>query len=353
MKKRGKYFAVGLFIFLSLILGLFIINGALSPSIRSHDAGGVEVKINNADRTLQDAISDAGGNLIINDKNFPRVSVSPTIIPNPGVSSDNVMVKVGSFEGSFTTAIGTLGLCGASGSYSGTLSGGQHKADEIEVSVGGMSKSLQAAINNKELLYTKNNLVSNRCAYSPDGSRDVYSDTYDSCARLTSTVQALPDCGVSDYSGEYYCSKKSSEFSNDVYRNYATKGCSGDACTSGTSPKKILNCGNDITNRGTCSLGDCYRGWTYPSGIIAILCGHPETVVFGDTCDGDNLNPYTCGANVNSTCIDIDFDRCSCLKFGCSTPESVYFYQNRTVNCFSASSPGVSYLDPPTFVPLG
>ena len=73
-------------------------------------------------------------------------------------------------------------------------------------------------------------------------SRDVY--WYDSCG---TREDKKTECGSSSYTGSNYC------YSNDVYKDYITKGCSGSGCTSSTSRIKQEECGIPGCSGGVCN----------------------------------------------------------------------------------------------------
>jgi len=186
------------------------------------------------------------------------------------------MVKVVTFQGSLTTAIRTRGICGNSGSYSGTLAGGQHKADEIEVTVGGTStsKSLQAAINDEELLYTKHN---SKSCYAPTDSLNWK----DSCDRTSATdvFSSCPDGAINNF-----CSN------DDLYGYLGSCPAGGSTCVNTPTTAPINLCPD--------SADYCYDDDVYydvgscPTGGSA--CATPlRTSTPKINCDGLDT-PWSC-----------------------------------------------------------
>ncbi len=86
-------------------------------------------------------------------------------------------------------------------------------------------------------------------------SGDVY--WYDSCDVREKKKE---ECGTSGYTGSNYCYK------NDVYRDYVTRGCSDDECTSSTERKKQQECGIIGCSGGKCGTVICTE--LYNSGYL-------------------------------------------------------------------------------------
>ena len=98
-------------------------------------------------------------------------------------------------------------------------------------------------------------------------SGDVY--WYDSCGVKE---EKKTECWTSGYSGSNYC------YSNDVYKDYLTRGCSGSSCTSSTSKNKQQECGAQGCLGGGCipvgiedqEVPDCEFGYNTGEGRCKI-----------------------------------------------------------------------------------
>jgi len=107
----------------------------------------------------------------------------------------------------------------------------------------------------------------------------------DNCTESTGSVKQ-DECGASGYTGSNYCS------SGDVYRDYVTRGCSGDSCSESTAPVKQEECGTCSCSAGTCSV--CPVTISPPTqdtfismGSSTTSFGNEITMLAGDTAGGD------------------------------------------------------------------
>jgi|GEM_PF-6066769 len=152
--KRGKYFAI------SIIAAALLIVGVIASLNATKNHPGEVVKIiitapdnTNSEQTLQDAINS--GAL----KNLKVVTRSSTFkfaytTPNPGVNAAGIsVITEGDGEISLQQAIDKNVLCPVNVPTLTTFSHvpeGGHSADEIKVTIGSQTKSLQDAINAKD-----------------------------------------------------------------------------------------------------------------------------------------------------------------------------------------------------------
>lgn len=347
MKKGVMYFTIFSFI---LILGIFAVNAALSTSIKSHSANDIRVRVAEVDRilyvfptydysemSLQEAVNQ---DLLINQRySYQKVKTeSPTSIQNLKTSANNVIVRVGNEDKTLTAAIGTLGICGSTGTYSPStiVPPNGHLASQIEVTVNGQSKSLQDAVNAKELLYTSVN-------HSKCSDNDRY--WYDSCGRQETKRE---ECGTTGFEGVHSCGGGSTlgdrlRNAGDVTRKYFTYGCSGDSCTESSATQNVFDC----SSRGDCrDYGDDY--W---SGIVCLgdsgsskdfsqngACSidvnlNDFNLKDKDTCDRDEHLPFYCKGvkdnNLAGGCQDVYYAS-SCSSSG---TDRLHYYV-RKVYCF-------------------
>jgi len=94
------------------------------------------------------------------------------------------------------------------------------------------------------------------------------------------------ECGTSGYSGSNFC------YDNDVYRNYITKGCSGNSCSSNNQKIKqqecTYGCSNNVCNSAPQSIA-CYSN----SG-----CGTNGPIMGTESCSNNDVyeqyRTYTC-----------------------------------------------------------
>lgn len=90
-------------------------------------------------------------------------------------------------------------------------------------------------------------------------SNDVY--WYSSCGNRQSRKE---DCGSSGYTGSDYC------YSGDVYRNYVTRGCSSDHCTSTTEQRLQDDCGSAGCSGGSCNSGGCSPTFPWTNNTLTL-----------------------------------------------------------------------------------
>ncbi|MCK4650486.1 hypothetical protein KAT36_04625 [Candidatus Pacearchaeota archaeon] len=249
-------------IFVLIISVLFMagVGVAYTQSIPNsgHGADSVLVSVDGYSMTLQEAI-DYG---VLVDGASATCSWT-TQVSNQGHNAKDIYVSVNGNKKSLQQAISSS-LCGSGAySYSSGISFG-HSASEILVSVGGSEMSLQDAINAGKFC-----VVCTSHNYKSCYNNDVY--WYDSCGVREGK---LIECGTSAYSGSNYC------YNNDVYRNYITKGCSGNSCTLSTSKIKQEECGAKGCSGGSCvtcttktwSSSFKYYGWTCENNYRGVEC---------------------------------------------------------------------------------
>lgn len=120
---------------------------------------------------------------------------------------------------------------------------------------------------------------------------DVY--WYSSCSVKEDKKQ---ECGDSGFVGSNYC------FDSDVYRNYTTKGCSGNSCTTNTEKQKQNECGSL-----GCSNGQCNSCQTHSS----YACSEGD-VYWYNSCNVKEDKKEECGSKScsNGQCVDVCIDEC-------------------------------------------
>jgi len=210
-------------------------------------------------------------------------------------------------------AISTQKICGDIGnpitSYSTDFDPG-HYATEIEVDIEGEIKSLQEAINSKDIFYSVNEDI--QCY-----NNDVWN--YDSCNIKQTKVEECTDNNYYDSWSNWKCKDSDTLWRTRKLHEF---GCSSgeDSCKQiSTSIKSDTDstCNND--NNWACktqsgSGDDCYRVWTnYADGKNTNQAPHTDCreVVPEDGCNGDIGSSYKCGANANKDkCLDVDVVTC-------------------------------------------
>ncbi len=158
---------------------------------------------------------------------------------------------------------------------------------------------------------------------------DVY--WYNSCSVKEDKKQ---ECGDSGFVGGNYC------FDNDVYKNYTTKGCSGNSCTTNTEKQKQNECGANGCSNGQCnscqthSYYQCFDNDVYwynacnvkedkkqecgssgcANGQCIVSCTNECSTSGAKQCSGSNLQ--TCGNYDSDSCLEWGGD-INC-QYGCS-----------------------------------
>ncbi len=203
MKKRRNYFIASLLI-ISIIIGILLVNANLLVNQNTQkwqSASSISGVIGTDERTLDYAITN---NLLINDKSSPKtVNDDASLLGNQHKFSDIwISIKEGgtrtemTLKDAFSSA---RNLCGDTDftSYSPPPNP-SHLATEIEISSG---RSLQDAINNKEILFTNN--YTKKC-YDDDiynySSCNVRGILNDDCDTLDSCDDSMTSCYEKDYS---------------------------------------------------------------------------------------------------------------------------------------------------------
>jgi len=266
MKRGQKYLAVGLFVLVILSAGIFI--NATLGELKEHSETEVNGIFDNGDDdleiTLQEAIDNppsSGGNLLINNGSNPRSLSNPLIEADPGHKVGEIWISTKEagtrkemwLNDSFKSARNLCGDPDFNGVYASQPNPSMTAA-EVEVSIGGTTKSLQEAIDDRELLYTRNQYfrcdVNASTGSSGKGSRtteDVY--YYNSCSVQEGKKN---ECGPSGYITGNFCNS-----ANNVVKTYNTTGCFSTACNSSTRNDLVKTCAG---NR--CFVGSCYEGST-------------------------------------------------------------------------------------------
>lgn len=101
-------------------------------------------------------------------------------------------------------------------------------------------------------------------------SNDVY--WYSSCDNRQGKKQ---ECGSSGYTGSDYC------YSGDVYRDYVTRGCSSDHCTSSTERRLQDDCGSAGCSGGSCNSSGCSPHITWSNNTLSAEIFEVEGTRFG------------------------------------------------------------------------
>ncbi|MEK6761035.1 MAG: hypothetical protein AABX93_03885 [Nanoarchaeota archaeon] len=253
MKKSVKLFYFAIFISIT-----FSIIFSVSAAVNKNGAWESESKIsgifNNEQGTLQQAVDQS---LLINDKNSPKTLTNPTIKLDPGhkISEIWISIKEGgvrkemTLKDAFSSARNLCGDADFTG-YSGSIVNPGHLATEVEVTTSTGTKSLQDAINAKEVLYTQNynSICSNNNAYYAD-----------SCGRLGSLKA---NCGnVYEPWSDWTCIDGNTRQKSRIVHKI---GCSNGVCTTQQVGDTTETVTRDCTGTyNICSGGDCATDW-YP-----------------------------------------------------------------------------------------
>lgn len=251
MKKRQL-----LLILLSiLIVGVFVVNGAVTKTTDWESSNDVLVSVGGTERSLQNAIDSNSF------KNSPSIgSISST--QYKGHDFDKIWISMNSNEMTFKDAIDNTDLCGTSNpktTYSNDIDPG-HLGNEVEVTTlyDGQTKSLQDAINDGTLVKT-------------DGGWSSWSTCSASCGDGTQTRTCTNPALV--------CGGASCSGSN-------TQSCKiRDCVCSGTTTKGLYNLVPVSNTRAVPSYPGC-PSYTRPSGGISLdqnTCSSPP-YPFGYRC---------------------------------------------------------------------
>jgi len=313
MKKRNRYLLIGIFAFI-LIAGIISVNALFTRGLIWEPANHIKIKFGTqTDTTLDSAITSG---LLINDRNSP-LTVSSGTLPSLGHNASEIWISIKEngvrkemlLKDAFSSARNLCGDTDFSGyTNSPSPSTKYHLATQVEVATG---KSLQDAINAKELLYTNNYGVA--CT----GSKLYFAD---SCNRPSTNLKT--DCGVDgSVHGPYtfQCS------SNQIIASgmYDHNGCSNNACFSTPTPGTVtIACYSGYTCVNGDTSGDCATSWisqyasfqTPPGGNVFVACAG---VVPKDTCDGNLLSSSSCPVNFTGTCSDIIHTDTADATYGC------------------------------------
>lgn len=133
------------------------------------------------------------------------------------------------------------------------------------------------------------NSAQSHASYQCSGD-DIY--YYDACGSKEDKKQ---DCGDSGYTGNNYC------HDNDVYRNYVTRGCSGNSCTANTTKEKQDDC------EYGCSNNECNPKPDDPDCTSGICCNvsaktfRPDSYICNDELEEEfRCETNECGADAQS-----------------------------------------------------
>ncbi len=339
MKKGNKYLLIGIFVFF-IFLGIIFLNALVNKNIAWEQASHIKIKIATTERTLDNALNN---NLLVNDALLP-LTVSSGTLPSLGHNSSEIWISIKEngvrkemfLKDTFSSA---RNLCGdinfTNYSISPSPSIKYHLATQVEIlNASGQTKSLQDAINSKELLYTKNqNTI---CS----GTNEYYSDSCNVLGNLKT------NCGVDGSIHSPYTFQCSS---NQIIASgtYDHKGCANNACfTTPTPGQTTIACNSGYSCSDGDTSGDCASAFSLVgrpfSGVTCNQYGFTNANAPVDTCNEDNLNPSGCLAGFTGSCIDIDFISCGsvCSGGGRGSPQSCSTYSNynvRTLQCNSLS----------------
>jgi hypothetical protein len=180
----------------------------------------------------------------------------------------------------------------------------------------------------------------NRVCWDKGCSNDqCFSNTYNDEEMVT-------DCGISGY-GNNYCSN------DDVYRDYVSKGCSGQSCFSGATPELVTDCGDDTCGAwgaNYCVGDDIYRDRSCNDrGCSSAACfDNPWTdTQIVQSCP----NGCSAGACIVACSQASDCGADGLINNPVCTSDDVYdFY--RTYHCNNPGTPSAScgFADAPIFI---
>jgi phage tail protein X len=222
-----------------LVLMVLLLIQALAKAAL-HPGSDFIISVDGVPRTLQEAID--GGYF----RSTHVYAASP--YPNPGHGADRIWVSTNGNERTMLNALSVpYGLCGTiqTTSYSGAMPNPGHPATDIRVTVGGVTMSLQQAIDTSKFC---------ECALGETRTKDCdYLDT--SCRNYNDVTQTCTNSGtwVNTPCNSYVDATrtKDCDYLDTICRNYndVTETCDSSGnwanppCNSYTNAAKGTNCG--------------------------------------------------------------------------------------------------------------